>query len=420
MTPSPSMPPYDNDQDWLQIMRPLHGPLPWRLHNHFQLHINAEAFIPRMLECIEAARDEILLEMYLMSSGILADRFIDALIRAADRRIRVHVLIDAFGSRRLSRGDQARMRRHGIQLRLYNPLRLSRMLANLPRDHRKLLLIDQQTAFVGGAGITDDFLPDDDFLPNSAQRLLWRETMIEAQGDTVPDWRQLFFSVWNNTLPPPAATAALPTPMQHTMAGRVAMTCGPTMQEITRSLLLAVRGCQRRLWISSPYFLPSHRLRQALIQASRRGVDVRLLLPGKHTDHPIIRQIVHRYYALLLRHRIQIHEYLPRFIHMKVVLCDHFVSIGSCNFDRWGLLWNLEANQEIRHPGFANQIAEMLEADFAESHLIDPSAWQARHWLKRAGEWFWKLHFDRVESWTRRWLYWQRRLLDIARRKTQK
>src|SRR3569623_3622304 len=145
---------------------------PWRDGKRFQLLIDGENFYPAMLAAIAGARTHILLEMYLMESGSVADRFIAALCAAAARGVAVHVLLDDFGARGHQRHDRDRLAAAGDTLAKYNPLRRGRLRANLKRNTRKLLLIDGRDAFVGGAGITDDFDP-----PTHTERR-WRETMV--------------------------------------------------------------------------------------------------------------------------------------------------------------------------------------------------------------------------------------------------
>jgi len=134
---------------------------------------------------------------------------------------------------------------------------------------------------------------------------------------------------------------------------------------------------------------------RALKQAAEQGADVRLLLPGRHTDHPAIRHAGRRFYSSLLRHGVRIFEYQPRFLHAKTLLCDQWVSIGSSNFDRWNLRWNLEANQEVDDLGFAGSVHAMFEVDLKVSVEIDKEKWKRRRWITRLREHLW----GRVDMW---------------------
>lgn len=356
---------------------------PWRDGNRFELLIDGRHFFPRLLAAIDAARRYVLVEMYLFESGVVASKFIDALVRAAKRGVAVQILLDDFGALDLTRADRERIQAAGIALTFYNPLRTAQLLRNFFRDHRKLVLVDGHVAFTGGTGIADEFDP-----PQHPERA-WRETLIEMHGPVVQDWQELFLEVWNRRRP---ALASLPPADLSTAGdhrGRVTVTHGPIGQEIKRSLLNHVRSARVRVWITTAYFIPSWKIRRALKQAVHRGVDVRLLLPGPVTDHPAVRHAGRRYYHRLLRRGVRIFEYQPRFLHQKVIVCDDWVSLGSANLDRWNLRWNLEANQEIADPVFVHSTCTMLEHDFSEATECHYKTWRQRSWHARLPEWLW-------------------------------
>ncbi|MBD3671744.1 MAG: phosphatidylserine/phosphatidylglycerophosphate/cardiolipin synthase family protein [Gammaproteobacteria bacterium] len=357
---------------------------PWRLGNAFRLMRDAERFYPAMLEAINNARHSILLEMYLVESGREADRFIDALLGAAERGVQVFIIIDDLGSGLLSERDRRRLNRPGVQTLIYNPLRLSRMFANVYRDHRKQLTVDGELSFTGGMGISDVFSAE------VRGKLAWRETVIEIRGPVVADWHRVFADNWNywsdTPLPLPEPS---PASQEADQPGRVVATRGGERLEIKRSLIRAVRSANERIWISTAYFMPSRKLRRELRQADQRGVDVRLLLPGQKTDHPSVRYAGRRYFRRLLRAGVRIYEYRPRFIHAKQVICDDWVSIGSANYDRWSFRWTLEANQEVDSPLIAHQARELFLKDLEEAHEITYEAWQSRPRIERLRESFW-------------------------------
>ena len=353
---------------------------PWRLGNEFRLLNDGGEFFARMLAAIEEARRYVLLEMYLVRSGAVATRFIDALGRAAGRGARVSVVFDGFGALGLTRADRRRLLDAGVELRFFNPLRLGNRLSNLLRDHRKLLLADGRVAFVGGAGLTDDFAP-------GARRGPWRELMVEIQGAVIADWQRAFARTWRRCGPelalvePPACEAHADG-----AAGRLSLSEARQRSVLANGVLRRIDSATARAWIMSAYFVPSRRFRKALRRAARRGVDVRLLLPGARTDHPWVRQAARRFYGKLLRNGVKIFEYQPRMLHAKMILCDDWVSIGSSNLDRWSFRWNLEANQEIADADFANTAAAVFAGDFAVSRALSRRYWRQRAWLDRLRE----------------------------------
>ncbi len=353
---------------------------PWRAGNRFDLLINGDTFFPAMLKAIDGAERRIQLEMYLMASGAVADRFIKHMTAAASRGVKVQLLLDAFGAMGLDARDRERLLKADVQLAYYNPLHLRKLEKNLFRTHRKLLLVDDVVTFVGGAGITDAFIG-----PRA-----WRETMVEVKGPVVADWAILFrhnWAYWTQTETPP--TPPTPPRFDDGLPGRVACNKGEAHGEIKRDFILRLRRARRLAWTSSAYFVPSRKVRRELRRAARRGVDVRLLLPGPITDHPAVRYASHRYYARLLRHGVRIFEYQGRFMHTKVALVDDWVSIGSSNLDRWNLRWNLEANQEVDAAIFAHKVEAMLRHDLDHSLEIAYDQWRQRSPLQRLKERFW-------------------------------
>lgn len=376
----------------------------WRDGNRFRLLVDGDAFFPAMLAAIGQARAYVLLEMYLCESGEVTDRFIEALIDARRRGIAVYLLLDHFGAAGLSRHDRHRLNRAGVDLRFFNPIDYGRLRANLFRDHRKLLVVDGRVAFVGGAGLTDEF-------GDGAQRM-WHEVMTEVRGPCVTDWVDVFRQNRDNWadrpmgLPLPEAK-----PLREGHPGRVVINA-PTRMEIKRSLLKRLRTAERRVWIAVAYFIPSRKFRRELRRAARRGVDVRLLLPGPYTDLPPVRHAGRRFYARLLRHDVRIFEYQPRFLHAKVLLCDDWVSVGSSNIDRWNLSWNLEANQESADPQLRAAVERMFETDFEQSREYLKEVWCARPWYRRLLERFWGW----VDVWMERRTE-SRRRRDLSRRK---
>ena len=160
--------------------------------------------------------------------------------------------------------------------------------------------------------------------------------------------------------------------------------------EVLLSLTSEISRAKQRVWFATAYFVPRWRIRRALKRAARAGEDVRLRLPGPITDHPAVRYISQRLYGRLIKNGVRIFEYQPRFFHAKNVLCDDWVAIGSSNFDRWNLRWNLEANQEIQDAGVANQVKAMFEQDFADSEEYTYQKWCEAGWYNRLLRWFWK------------------------------
>ena len=349
----------------------------WQAANRFELLIDGPQFFPAMLADINNAQHYILLEMYLTNPGHVSQRFFSALIAAAQRGVTTYVLLDDFGSRAITANQRQSLLDQGVHLAIYNPLLTSKYTLMLFRDHRKLLVVDDLVAYVGGAALSDEL----DLLDTPQHN--WRENMVRIEGENVAQWRQLFCASWSQW-----SIVVLPVFTMHVsndapQRGRVTMTQGPRLLEIKRSFLNNVRRAKRCVWFCTAYFAPSRKLRRSLCAAASRGVDVRILIPGTITDNQISRYLAQSYYAELLNHGIRIFEYQPRFLHAKLVLCDDWVSIGSCNVDRWNFLWNLDANQEIDDVQFSARIVEMFKQDFTDSREILCQDWRDRSLITR-------------------------------------
>lgn len=361
---------------------------PWRGGNRFELLLDGQVFFPRMLAAIEAAERQVEIELYLVEDGHCSERLIEVLCQAAARGVVVRGLFDAYGAAGLGAPLRARLQAAGVQLRWYNPVRWRRGIRNFHRDHRKLLVVDSRLAYVGGTGSTDEFwLPDAPISP-------WHEAMVEIEGPLVGDWQQLFEHQWRARFSwrpshQPAPLTLPECPPVGTGLGRVAYADAAQHRDILLSLLRALRGAKQRVWLATPYFLPTWKIRRALRRAAARGVEVRLLLAGRNTDHPPVRFAGQRYYPRLLKAGVRIFEYQPRFLHLKMVLVDDWVSVGSCNFDHWNLRFNLDANVEALDPDFTRAVAASFVEDFDLSREITLKDWRQRPWWRRAQQRLW-------------------------------
>ncbi|MFK3970108.1 phosphatidylserine/phosphatidylglycerophosphate/cardiolipin synthase family protein [Pseudomonas sp. NPDC087358] len=364
---------------------------PWRDHNQFELLIDGPAFFPRMIAAIDGAQQQVELELYLVEAGACAEAVVQALVGAARRGVIVRCLFDDFGSLAFTLGLRTRLTEAGVILRFYNRVHWRRGIRNFYRDHRKLLLVDKELAVVGGTGVTDEFWhPQQDTSD-------WHEVMVEIRGPLVIDWQALFDRqfhanprrrAWR-----PAENFGLPrlpkAPVSGQGLGRVAYADSRQHRDILQSLVRALYFSKKRVWLATPYFLPTWKVRRALRRAAARGVDVRLLLTGPRTDHPSVRYAGHRYYPRLLKAGVKIFEYQPCFLHLKMVLIDDWVSIGSCNFDHWNLRFNLEANLEAMDPGLTLAVSDSFERDFLQSSEVSLHDWQSRPLWRRIKQRLW-------------------------------
>lgn len=355
------------------------NPYPERDGNAFRLLPGADAFLPAMESAVRHARHYVLFEQYLVGSGEIANRFIDALITCAERGVQVYMLLDHFGSHALSFADRRRIVAAGIGLIFYNPTYLRHVFRGLARNHCKLLLVDGLVAYTGGAGITDDYAARPGRAP-------WHDVVVEMRGPIVADWQKKFVHTWRHWQGEIGLPKIVMEPAGE-QRGRLSVSLRGIRKYVRRELRARIRQSTGRAWLGTAYFLPGRVVLRALRGAKRRGVDVRLLLPGPINDHPTVYYAGRRYYGGLLRSGIRIFEYQPAFLHAKAYLCDDWCSVGSCNMDRWGLRWNLEANLESDAAALCGEVEAFFTQAFSQAREITLEEWQRRPRRFRFREW---------------------------------
>ena len=353
---------------------------PWRENTSFQLLVDGVEFYPSMLEQITKATQSILIEQYLIKSGHVFTRFIDAIRQACQRGVKVYMLLDHFGCSEMKEDDLYKINNAGVHLQFFHPVVLSSLKRSLQRDHRKITIIDSKVAFIGGAGIHDENAT------SNAESKMWHDVMIKIQGDAVNDCICEFTQLWNSLTNDKINTVLRTQHNEDSDSGRLLLS-QPGANHIIRSAINRITKEKKRIWIASPYFITTRKLRHHLKHAAKRGVDVRLLTPGPVTDHQWIRAAARRYYHRLLANGIKIYEYQPRFIHAKLILCEDWLSIGSSNLDQWNQHWNLEANIAIQSESINSQLTDLFEKDFEQSKCFTFEKWKARPWSSRVIEW---------------------------------
>ncbi|MDQ2702276.1 MAG: cardiolipin synthase ClsB [Pseudomonadota bacterium] len=314
---------------------------------------NGEAFFARVAEAISAARDEILLESFILFEDKVGLSLQQQLIEAARRGVRVEATVDGYGSPRFSAGFIAALSNAGVQLRVFDPHRplLGMRVHVFRRLHRKLLVIDGERAFVGGINFSADHLAD--FGPASKQ-----DYCLEVAGPiaaTIRDFMCCALSgdgTGERWRPPPAATAnpALRFVLRDNRS---------RSRDIEHAYRQAIRDARSEVILANAYFFPGYGFTRDLRNAARRGVEVILLMQGQ-PDTPLAR-IARRLYRPLAEDGVQLHEYCRRPFHGKVAVIDgHWATVGSSNLDPLSLSLNLESNLVVNDTGFASELRARL------------------------------------------------------------
>ena len=349
---------------------------PWRGGTTFNLLCDGAEFFPDMLAGIDAAQRSIRMELYLVESGRNLSAFIDALERAVERGVYVQLRVDPIGSRKLSKTDRHRIDRSNIELRLFNNPLPKPAPDDLRRDHRKILIIDDHTAYLGGACITDGFW--DPATGNCA----WHDLMLKIRGPVIDDVVLLFEHRWRHlerlAEPPKPGEPSSMEPLHHDGMARLAYTAGSSYRGLLSDTIERIRSARHRAWVVTPYFFPGATMLSALTRAAQRGVDVQLILTGDKTDHKLVRKAGQGFYSELLIAGVRISEYSERVLHAKAAVVDEWLSIGSCNFDTWGSNVNLEANIEVYDHDCRQQTLALFDRYRESCRPVELHSWQHR------------------------------------------
>jgi cardiolipin synthase len=340
--------------------------LNWTDGNQVDLLENGEAFYPAVFAAIDAARDEVLIETFILFEDKVGVALADRLVAAAQRGVRVHLTIDDWGSPDLSAAYVERLTRAGVALHVFCPApRLFGWRTNVMRRlHRKLVAVDDRIAFVGGINYSADHLGDygPEAKTDYAARLegpIAVEIARFLRNVLAPvrraRWWHRVDGRWRDDLGPARADAAGARVCLVTRDNRDHAT------DIERQYRVAIRAAQRDIVIANAYFFPGYLLLRSIARAARRGVRVRLLVQGQ-PDMKIVTFAARLLYAYLARSGVEIHEYCERPFHGKVAVVDGLWStIGSSNLDPLSLTMNLEANVIVLDERFNRALRRSLE-----------------------------------------------------------
>lgn len=349
--------------------------------NHANELINGDQFFPAMLEAIREAQTSITLETYIFWSGQIGGEFSHALADRASEGVQVRVLLDWIGSRRISRRDVALMRNAGAEVRFFNPFTPLNPGRVNHRTHRKMLVVDGRTGFIGGAGFADFWLGN----AHSSQH--WRDAFYQVEGPVVAQLQSAFMENWYKvTGEMEVGSAFFPelVPIGADAAHLFSNTVGAGTDRVRLSYALAIDAARSSIRISMAYFIPCARTRQALVAAAHRGVDVQIIVPNTHIDSKIVRPSARRSYGPLLRAGVRIFEYEPAMYHTKAIVIDEaLVSVGSANFDNRTFRYNDEANLNILSLEFARAQIEAFNEDRARADEVTYEAWKRRSLAQR-------------------------------------
>ena len=345
--------------------------------NELCLLRNGSQAFPEMLTTIARAQQQILLEMYWFDSDSIGRRFAAALAAAARRGVEVAIIYDAVGSMGASQDMFDTLMQAGARVIEFNPIapwkRRFRLSKLTRRDHRKLLIVDGQTGFIGGINIADQWLGRDEGGAG------WRDDMVRIAGPAVAGLSDCFARSWarlhgQELRQVGFGREAAPAVSRRSPYGQPVRVLGQqflrAQRQISRAYLHYLRRAERRIFIANSYFVPDGRVLRALAQAARRGVDVRIIVPGQ-SDVEIVRHASRAVWGRLLRAGVRIFEWDESVLHAKSAVVDgRWSTTGTFNFDYLSLRLNLEVNLSVLDEQFAQALEASFLADFAQCREV--------------------------------------------------
>jgi cardiolipin synthase len=353
--------------------------------NKVEVLLNGDQIFPSMLKAIREAKQSINFETYIYWSGSIGKEFTDALAERARAGVKVNVLLDWMGSIKIDDASMDEMRRAGVQLHRYHKPVWWKLAVLNNRTHRKLLIVDGHVGFTGGVGIADKWRGQ------GQDEEHWRDSHFRVEGPVVGQMQAVFNDNWTKATGVvldgaeyfPALTARGSTPAQM-------FSSSPTggSESMHLMYLMAITAARRSIHLSNAYFVPDDLTVQALVAAAKRGVEVRIITPGKIIDSDVVRAASRERWGDLLKAGVKIAEYQPTMYHVKALVVDSLlVSVGSTNFDNRSFSLNDEANLNVLDADFARQQEAVFNDDWGRARQVTLQQWEQRPWTdKLSGE----------------------------------
>ncbi len=353
--------------------------------NRVQVLQNGDGFFPPFLADILAARRTIDLETYVWWKGKICAQVADALAAAARRGVEVRVTLDALGAHKADHALLERMRKAGCRVEFYHPFHLRDLGLINNRTHRKVAVFDGRTAYIFGHGIAAEWTGD----AQDAEH--WRDTGLRIEGPVVNELQGTFAENWVEETGEVLVGEKYFPILRAVGTSRVQVVAASPhggVSEIELLLKMAIASAQHRLVIENPYFIPDDGLVELLAQAVKRGVDVRIMVPGPVTDSALVKHAGHYYFTELLRAGVRLYVYNRTLSHQKVMIIDGLWSlVGSTNLDDRSIYINDEASAGVIDPAVAKQLEAAFARDLRSSTEIRYAPWRSRPFWHRMLDW---------------------------------
>lgn len=353
--------------------------------NRVEVLLNGDRIFPPMLAAISGARKTINFESYIYWAGAIGQTFADALAERARAGVKVHVLLDAVGAAKMDARWMDEMAQAGVQIRKYHPVSWYNLGRLNNRTHRKLLVVDGLVGFTGGVGIAPEWTGD------AQDPDHWRDTHFRIEGPVVGQLQSVFLDNWVKVSGEVLHGADYFPDIPPAGSQRAQMfSSSPSGGSESMALMyqLAISSASRTIDLSAAYFVPDELTIRALIAALRRGVKIRIIVPGPHIDSETSRSASRALWGEPLAAGASISEYQPTMYHCKVLIVDGLLtSVGSTNFDNRSFRLNDEASLNVFDAAFAAEQTRIFENDLRSARAMTLAEWTNRPVREKAGDW---------------------------------
>jgi cardiolipin synthase A/B len=356
--------------------------VPFLTGNGVELLIDGEATFASILTAVDAAREYILFQFFIVHDDEIGRRVKEHLVAKATEGVRIYFLYDEVGSHDLPGAYREELRAAGIEVHPFNTRKgpRNRFQINF-RNHRKIVVVDGRTAWLGGHNVGDEYLG------KSPKFGHWRDTHVRIEGPAalaaqlsfVEDWH------WATDAIPELSWTPIPAPAADVPVLVVPSSPADELETAALMFVHAINSARERIWIASPYFVPDEAVTHALQLAGLRGVDVRILIPDK-ADHLLVYLAAFSYFDEARGTGVQFYRYTNGFLHEKAMLIDRSAAtVGTANFDNRSFRLNFEITAVMTDTTFVGQVERMFEEDFAHSRPVAPDEYTGKpFWFKLA------------------------------------
>jgi cardiolipin synthase len=369
-----------------EFLHALHSTTQTTIHHdsHFEVLTNASQFYPAMLEAIHGAQASVNMECYMFRGDETGKRFMAAMMDRARTGVTVTLVVDAIGSFWLGIRGVNQLREAGVRVKQYQRLKWYRLARINNRTHRELLIVDGKVAFVGGAGVGDQWAK------GRRGKRAWRDTMARVTGPVVSAIQGVFAENWVECCGEIITGSEFFPALKNTGdTTAIVIKSSPADRATAARVVfqMLIEGAEKSIRINTPYFLPDKSLREAFKQTARRGVKIDIIVPGSHTDQRWVRLVSRRKYRELLKEGIRIHEYRAGMMHAKILNVDDvWVVLGTTNFDNRSFEHNDEVNVAIRDEAMSASLRKDFREDMRHCEAVTMETWKRRSLFEKIVE----------------------------------